>query len=141
MNREITMMVSETFVPVDCPGCGVTFAVTKRFNDCRRENKKDFYCPNGHRMSYTESTADCLRRERDRLAQQIAERDDEIKRQCKLRVATERQLTAAKGQATKLRKRVSAGVCTDCNRSFENLRRHMETKHKHSTFAAEALDA
>ena len=36
---------------------------------------------------------------------------------------------AAKGQISKLKKRASAGVCPCCNRSFQNLRRHMGNKH------------
>lgn len=90
-----------------------------------------FFCAYGHGQVYAvgETEAEKLRRERDRLAQQIAQRDDEIRRQRELREATERQLAAAKGQVTKIKNRVSAGVCPCCNRSFENLMRHMHSKH------------
>ena len=56
-----------------------------------------------------------LRRERDQLKQQLAYKDDEI---------------AAKGkQLTRLQKRIHAGVCPCCNRTFTNVARHMKTKH------------
>lgn len=34
-----------------------------------------------------------------------------------------------KGHATRITKRAKAGVCPCCNRSFENLRRHMASQH------------
>ena len=98
-----------------------------------------FYCPHGHRAHYAEGETNeaKLRRERDRLAQQVAQRDDEIKRQRELREAAERQAAAARGQVTKLKKRVTAGVCPCCNRTFAKLQRHMATKHP--TFTAEEV--
>jgi len=36
---------------------------------------------------------------------------------------------AIRGELTKLKKRVTNGVCPCCHRSFQNLRRHMATKH------------
>jgi len=44
-----------------------------------------------------------------------------------LQKASQHASDAAKAQR-KL-KRVHRGVCPDCNRSFENLARHMHTKH------------
>lgn len=40
-----------------------------------------------------------------------------------------RQLSAARGQVTRIKNRVGNGVCPCCNRSFGNLHRHMQTKH------------
>ncbi len=79
-----------------------------------------------------------LRRERDRLAQRIAERDDEIRRQCEMREATERQLSATRGVVTRIKNRVGHGVCPCCNRTFGDLYRHMSTKHP--GYAAEAAE-
>ena len=109
-----------------CPMCGIHYAVDKvvmayRAKAASSENRH-WYCPNGHRLVLREYEADKLQRERDRLAQRIAEKDDEI-------AERDRRLVAAKGQMTKLQKRVSAGVCPCCTRSFQNLRRHIATKH------------
>lgn len=41
----------------------------------------------------------------------------------------ERSRNAYKGQVTKVKNRVSKGVCPCCNRYFKNLHRHMENKH------------
>lgn len=122
-----------------CGDCGIRFAAPKSWWETRQEDGKSFYCPNGHQRVFRESTADRLRRERDRLAQQVAQRDDEIRRQRELREAAERQASAARGQVTKLKKRASAGVCPCCNRTFSALSSHM--KQKHPEFVAENVVA
>ena len=114
----------------DCITCGCIFGVPGGFTTQRRKDKKTFYCPNGHTMSYTESEEDKLRRERDRLTQRLAQKDDEIK-------DLENRRRAAFGQVTKLRKRIGNGVCPCCTRSFANLHRHMKTEHPN--FKTEAV--
>lgn len=96
-----------------------------------RRSSQNFHCPWGHTQHFPlgESEADKLRRENQRLTQRIAQKDDEIKWQRDHREAAERSASAYKGQATKLRNRAKAGVCPCCNRSFENLRRHMASQH------------
>lgn len=99
-----------------------------------------FYCAYGHRQFYIEgeSEATKLRRERDLLAQRIAQRDDEIKRQRELREGTERQLSATRGVVTRIKNRVGHGVCPCCNRTFGDLARHMASKH--ADYAQEAAE-
>lgn len=103
-----------------------------------------FFCAYGHGQMYaageTEETK--LRRERDRLAQQIAQKDDEIADQRRRLVKAEIAATdarveasAARKKAAELRKRASAGTCPCCNRSFSALAQHIATKHP--TFRAE----
>jgi hypothetical protein len=99
-----------------------------------------FYCPYGHPQVFAkgETDLDKMRRERDRLAQQVAERDDEVRRQRELREGTERQLSATRGVVTRIKNRVGHGVCPCCNRTFENLARHMASKH--ADYAQEAAE-
>lgn len=108
---------------ITCCKCGIEFWVPDHWHTKRKEDHEWFYCPNGHQQHFVgETEAERLRRERDRLQQRIAERDDEIK-------SLEGRRRAALGQVTKLRNRVRNGVCPCCSRSFTNLRQHMETKH------------
>jgi len=44
---------------------------------------------------------------------------------------------AAKGQLTKLKKRIDNGTCPYCNRHFENVQRHISCKHKEARNEAE----
>lgn len=105
---------------VACYSCGMVFAVPYRWQENRRDDKKEFYCPNGHGQSYTgESAGDKakrLQRELTRERTQHIEEVDNIRR-------------AHKGAMTKLKKRAIAGVCPCCNRTFKQLARHMKAKH------------
>ena len=118
-------------VQEQCYKCGVYFGLERGHYDLLLKEGKAlaFFCPNGHQQHYVEGEADKLRRERDRLQQQLAQKDDDIKWQREQRLVAERQVTAAKGQITKLKKRANAGVCPCCNRTFANMAAHMKTKH------------
>lgn len=113
-----------------CPTCGVHYGLDREFYAAQQAGKgHGWYCPNGHKLVIRESDAEKYRREAERLKQQIAQKDDEIAWQREQRKVSERQVAAAKGQITKLRKRANAGVCPCCNRTFTNMARHMKTKH------------
>lgn len=110
-----------------CPICGVVYAAPVRFFTYRQElpsthKNCGWYCPNGHRLIFTESEADKQRRRAERAEQCLAQRDEEIH-------SLENQNRVIKGHVTRLKKRSAAGVCPCCRRSFQNLRRHMEGQH------------
>jgi RNase P subunit RPR2 len=114
---------------ITCCDCGIAFHVPDQWLESRRSDKKVFYCPNGHQQAFTQSEADRLRLERDRLKQQLAQKDDEIAWQREQRKIGDRRVIAAKGQITRLKNRAKAGVCPCCNRTFSNMAAHMKTKH------------
>jgi len=120
-----SISIQTTWDVIDCPRCGVLFAVTEELDDRWRSNGKSFYCPNGHSMSYTDNTEKRLREAKDALARERA-RNDQLRAE---REAAERKASAAKGQVTKIRNRVARGVCPCCNRTFADLAAHMATKH------------
>lgn len=117
------------FEEQSCPNCGVRFGVPVEFTANRRKDTRTFYCPNGHPMSYRESEADMLRRERDRLKQNEAWYEARLRESQASIDLAERRIAAAKGQVTKLKNRASKGVCPCCNRHFTNLERHMHSQH------------
>jgi hypothetical protein len=100
-----------------CGECGIAFAIPDNFYTERRESRPllQWFCPNGHPRVFKESEADRLRRERDRLTQQLAEKNDAI-------AERDRKLK-------RLAKRAAAGTCPCCQRTFSNMTRHMKTKH------------
>lgn len=110
------------------------------YDAAKRSSKVGFYCSYGHSLCFREgeSDADKLRRERDRLAQMVAEKDDSIKYWRDHSQAAERRLNATRGVVTRIRNRVGHGVCPCCNRTFGDLSRHMATKHP--TWSAEAAE-
>lgn len=104
------------------------------------QNGIHFYCAYGHEQYFIEGESEetKLRRERDRLQQQLAEKDDEITRQRGLREDTEKRLSATRCAITRIKNRIGNGVCPCCTRSFVNLARHMAIKHPaYSAKAAE----
>lgn len=105
-----------------CGACGVLFAAPKIMLDACRQDGDSFFCPNGHSLSYTESENDKLKRQlqnaKDGRAAERAKRDQ-----------AEASLRTTKGVVTKMRKRIAAGVCPCCRRSFQDLARHMESQH------------
>jgi hypothetical protein len=118
-----TFVESVTLTGITCCKCGVRFAAPETWVSNRIQSHESFFCPNGHSQSFVGKTeAQKLREELDK-----AKRDLEYQRNARL--STERQLSAAKGEATKMKNRINKGVCPCCNRSFTNLRRHMATKH------------
>ena len=121
--------MSDTLEEHACGKCGIRFAAPSQWWDQKRETGEGWYCPNGHSRVFAEPESVKMRRERDRLAQRVAERDDEIKRQRELREAAERREAAQKANVTKLKKRAGAGVCPCCNRTFLALQKHMQQKH------------
>lgn len=100
-----------------CGQCGILYAAPAYFWDERRRNHSlGFYCPNGHqRVFLGETEAQKLQRELN-----VAKRDADWQRQ--LREKTEKKLRRAE-------RRIQAGVCIHCNRTFQDVARHMRTKH------------
>lgn len=112
------------FSTMQCCTCHLPFAVTARFEKDRRSDRETFYCPQGHAQSFRAGADEetRLRRELDR------ERELREAEAARLqRVVLERdQIAKAHG---KMRVRVMNGVCPCCNRTFQNLLRHMQTEH------------
>lgn len=105
-----------------CVSCGVLFAMPQAMDDQRQKDRKSFYCPNGHSQHYMGETPEqTIKKLKERLAREQASHDQ-----------TQASLNATKGVVTKQRKkleRVSKGVCPCCNRSFTDLKKHMQSKH------------
>jgi hypothetical protein len=119
-----TQVLFVTVVKETCVSCGVIFALDESHRTELQKSHKSFYCPNGHSQYFpAQSVEEILRqdlaRERQRSDQIKAELHDEKKSKY-----------AIKGQLTKIKNRVSSGVCPCCKRYFSNLHRHMKTKHK-----------
>ena len=120
-----TLSGTHTIYMQDCISCGIEFGVPNEFDDRRRRDGKSFHCPNGHAQSYGESDAARLKAEREKTAR-LSARLEQERAAC---AALERRAAAARGQVTKIKKRIANGVCPCCNRTFSDLADHMATKH------------
>lgn len=121
---------------IDCGACHVRFAIPEGMADRVQETGESFYCPNGCRISYSDTKVKRLRRERDaaRVARDRA-RDaaasaraqaDQAKADARAQKAAK---TRIKNQRDRERERTAAGVCPCCGRTFKQLARHMERQH------------
>jgi NMD protein affecting ribosome stability and mRNA decay len=113
-----------------CGGCGIAYAVPTPWLKARRDDGKQFYCPNGCTRVFRESTTDRLRRSLDKQIQENARLADAAAAEQKRAVAAEARARTAETTAKRLRTRIQAGVCPDCNRTFADLARHMASKHR-----------
>ena len=119
-----TMIHVGTLTVETCCVCAIGFAMPDELRKrALADHEVNFYCPAGHSQHYTGETAE------QRLTKQLAAaRGNE--RHARERLETEeRRARAFKGQVTKIKRRVAAGVCPCCNRTFQDLARHMQGQH------------
>lgn len=104
----------------ECCNCHMVFAMPADFRR-RKLNRPGtaFYCPAGHAQHYTGKSAE--QKLRDAEAREVALRDQLS--------AAEADAEATRVRLLRDRHRFANGVCPCCNRTFDNVRRHMQTKH------------
>jgi hypothetical protein len=121
-----------TLVVVECPTCGITYAIPESLQASALRWKGDklngwkLCCPLGHTWWYVGET------EIQKARRQAQEARTRLLATRELLEHEQRSHAATKGHATRRRKkleRVQAGVCPCCNRSFQNLARHMAGRH------------
>lgn len=120
---------STTLVAVSCGECGVPFGVPNDLHRHYTETGSRFHCLNGHRISYAETEVKKLRSQVRRLEDDKEFWHGRFRDEREEHEQTARSRAAIKGVLTKTKKRVGKGVCPCCNRHFENLQRHMDSKH------------
>lgn len=115
-----------------CCNCQVIFGMHAPTYDLRRNDKKSFYCPNGHAQHYTgESEIQKLEKQlaNERQYHQWTKTNlDEARRE---RDTAKKSAYSFKGKLNSVKRRVANGVCPCCNRTFQNLHNHMKKQHPH----------
>lgn len=119
----LPIQVPITIEPVCCCECGSWFGMDSVARRRAVENPEIYFCcPSGHRQHYTDTEVTRLRRE-------VEQKERARQNALYLKELAERSARSLRGQLTKVRKRISNGVCPCCSRTFENLQRHMKAKH------------
>jgi len=106
-------------------GCGVHFAMPKKFVQVCREQGTTFYCPKGHALRIGESEVEELKKSLQNVQKRLEWAEQSATKAREREDAANRSRDAYKGQLT----RVKNGVCPCCRRSFQNIKKHMATKH------------
>lgn len=122
MNYTITQQVTKRFIITQCYKCGTDFGLDEQLHKRFYDKGDSFYCPNGHSQAYCKS-------EVDRLKEELIKEKDRGSSWYRRYLEEEKSKNAYKGQVTKIKNRISNGVCPCCKRHFTNLERHMKSKH------------
>lgn len=130
MDRNIALSLDIQFHVVNCGECGGTYAINARYQRQKKEEGGFWHCPYCETgWGYAESELKKLKKQLEaekKRTQWAARARERAEEEAAHQAARARGF---KGAMVKTKKRVGRGVCPSCNRSFENLRRHMETKH------------
>lgn len=119
-----TFTESISLTSIDCGECGGTYAINERYRKEKEQVGASWNCPYCKcGWGYSNNG------ENSRLKKQLEQTQNEL-RSSKCETLSER---LAREAAEKKLRRARNGVCPDCNRSFTNLKRHIETKHKNPT--------
>lgn len=121
--------------------CGILFAVPVLWLYGKQRDHTDFMCPNGHSQAFLgESKEEKLRKEL-KAANATVEMFRGSNARLNSRVdVLKRQVSAQRGVATKLRKKLAAGQCPFCDHSFPDVAQHVEAEHPAELAAANAED-
>lgn len=126
-----TQDVVVTLTQINCGKCGGTYAINERFRAEQETVGGTWMCP------YCQTSWGYgHNNENARLRQQLVAAEgrekwqrDRAERHRQAAETNARRAAAARGQVTKLKRRVSRGVCPCCNRTFADLARHMAGQH------------
>jgi DNA repair exonuclease SbcCD ATPase subunit len=116
-----TIEYKETLEVTAC-WCGINMAAPAILVQKAQREGTTLYCPLGHSFVWTKSENTKLREQLAAEQMRVANLKDDLR-------TAEYARRAEKAKATRLAKRVHNGVCPECNRTFQNLARHMETQH------------
>jgi RNase P subunit RPR2 len=126
----VTTLVTITLTHMDCWNCHAIYGVDESARARWKAEGKSWFCPYCGKSTHygtTDLDREKAARERaERNAQWHRERREEADR---ARVSAEHATRATKGHLTRLKRRVAAGVCPCCNRTFQDLSRHMAGQH------------
>lgn len=122
-----TFQVAVTLEVKTCGMCGGVYGLNDQFMDhARSHGNNGWHCPYcSQGWTIREPDVVRLRRELETKQRELTVAKCEILRAQQLRQDEE----AAHEKTQRKLKRVDRGVCPCCNRSFQNLARHMATKH------------
>lgn len=136
-----TIEIALDLETLTCYSCGITFAVAPDWIVHRRRDHAPFFCPNGHGQAFLDRTKE--QREIERLTKRTAQLEEEVRLEAERARGLERKNTRLANdlmdhakEAKRVHDRIHAGVCPACHRHFQNVERHMKSRHSGPAAAA-----
>lgn len=116
---------------IHCGCCGGTYAINERHRAQCYQEGGSWHCPYCRvSWGYANNNENAkLKRELEAERKRKEWAEQEARNQAGLRRQAEHRERAQKAAKTRIKNRVQHGVCPCCTRTFENLARHMATKH------------
>ncbi len=120
------LQITLTFRVVYCcrKECGTPIAMPRQiYESFLADRTQYFHCCFGHPQHFTGPT------EAEKLKGQLEIKERSLEWGRARVKRAEKQVSVFKGKVTRIKNRVGNGVCPCCNRTFQNLMAHMQTKH------------
>lgn len=126
-----SLAYSVTLTTINCGCCGGVYAINEQYRAKCNQDGTGWHCPYCQvSWGYFSDNENAQLRRQLEAAKREAERERKRKEWAEQEARhAELRARAQKGVATRIKNRVSKGVCPCCNRTFSDLARHMETKH------------
>src|SRR5262245_48739967 len=105
--------------------CGMPFACPTDLYEAAKDGRNPnhpLHCPIGHSINFKTRVQE--------LERQVAGLQQDLNAQKRATEFAKNETAAERRKTKRLQKRAQAGVCTQCNRTFQNVARHMATKHQ-----------
>lgn len=115
----LPLAVTVTLTEINCGECGGTYALNERYRQQKYEKSGFWNCP------YCCCSWGYGQGENAKLRAEV----EAEKQRTRLALARENAERTEKDKLARKLKRVGRGTCPECNRSFQNLARHMNCKH------------
>ena len=123
-----TEIITEQFTIVSCYTCSVRFGITRElYKRVVTDATGSIHCPACGGLTCWRESDD--KKKIKELELKLAWEAEQSKRQQEARESAENSLRATQGVVTRLKRRVAAGTCPCCHRTFKQLTAHMATKH------------
>jgi len=121
----------ESYTEMMCGDCGMVFYVPETWRLDHQTSGKGFYCPNGHSRIYKETIEAKLRKELETKERQLQWERNRAE-------SLTKKVVREEGKRKRLERRIHAGVCPHCQRTFKQLAEHMKSKHREAIKVSEA---
>jgi hypothetical protein len=123
----LALTVTVELTEINCGACGGTYAINERYRQQKYEKGATWNCP------YCRVSWGYIKGENERLKEEIAAERARTQAALSRENAARAEKVRVVRERDRLKKRVKAGVCPCCHRTFKQLVAHM--KHKHPDYA------
>lgn len=126
-----TITLTVQLTEITCGKCGGVYALTERYRVNQYENGGSWTCPYCQTWwGYTNNSENAnLKQQVAQLQSAIEHKEALVSTLRKEKAGIERSRSAVRAAHTRTCNRVKNGVCPCCNRTFQNLMRHMHMEH------------